>query len=184
MSGEIGFENGYPSVAHRLARNRLAKSHLFKDLPPAEIDRIAGLFEQMDLTAGERLFREGDPGDSFFFVLAGRVIVTRRHGDEEELISTLTAGDFFGEGAILFGNPRRASVTAIEETAVLRMRREDFTDEHGQTFARYVLPMQHWAPVAPEERVAHPAPLRYALSKAVDETISVTRLASRLPERM
>jgi len=57
-----------------------------------------------------------------------------------------------------------------------QMRREDFTDEHGQTFARYVLPMQHWAPVAPEERVAHPAPIRYALSKALDETISVTRL--------
>jgi regulator of sigma E protease len=57
-----------------------------------------------------------------------------------------------------------------------QMRREDFTDEHGQTFARYVLPIQHWAPVAPEERVAHPAPVRYALSKAVDETISVTRL--------
>jgi regulator of sigma E protease len=57
-----------------------------------------------------------------------------------------------------------------------QMRREDFTDEHGQTFARYVLPIQHWAPVAPEERVAHPAPIRYALSKAVDETISVTRL--------
>lgn len=57
-----------------------------------------------------------------------------------------------------------------------QMRREDFTDEHGQTFARYVLPIQHWAPVAPEERVAHPAPVRYALSKAVDETLSVTRL--------
>jgi regulator of sigma E protease len=56
------------------------------------------------------------------------------------------------------------------------MRREDFTDEHGQVFARYVLPIQHWAPVAPEERVAHPSPIRYALSKAVDETISVTRL--------
>ena len=57
-----------------------------------------------------------------------------------------------------------------------QMRREDFTDEHGQTFARYVLPVQHWLPVAPEERVAHPAPFRYALSKAVEETVDVTRL--------
>ncbi len=57
-----------------------------------------------------------------------------------------------------------------------QMRREDFTDEHGQTFARYVLPIQHWAPVAPEERVSHPAPVRYALSKAAEETVSVTRL--------
>jgi regulator of sigma E protease len=56
-----------------------------------------------------------------------------------------------------------------------QMRREDFTDEYGQTFARYVLPMQHWIPLAPEERVAHPAPLRYAFEKAVEETASVTR---------
>jgi regulator of sigma E protease len=56
-----------------------------------------------------------------------------------------------------------------------QMRREDFTDEYGQTFARYVLPMQHWIPLAPEERVDHPAPLRYALEKAVEETVDVTR---------
>jgi regulator of sigma E protease len=55
------------------------------------------------------------------------------------------------------------------------MRREDFTDEHGQTFARYVLRVQHWIPLAPEERVDHPAPFRYALEKAVEETVDVTR---------
>ena len=36
-------------------------------------------------------------------------------------------------------------------------------------------PMQHWIPLAPEERVEHPARFRYALEKAVDETIDVTR---------
>jgi regulator of sigma E protease len=57
------------------------------------------------------------------------------------------------------------------------MRREEFSDPRGQTFRRqYVLPVQHWLPVAPEERVAYPSPLRYALVKAVDETVSVTRL--------
>jgi regulator of sigma E protease len=58
-----------------------------------------------------------------------------------------------------------------------QMRREEFSDPRGQTFRRqYVLPIQHWTPVAPEERVAHPAPLRYALVKAVEETVDVTRL--------
>ncbi|HUF38598.1 MAG TPA: cyclic nucleotide-binding domain-containing protein [Anaerolineales bacterium] len=122
MTAEIGFEN----LAFRLARNRLRKSHLFKGLPDEEIDRIAGLFETLNLAAGDRLFKEGDPGDSFFFLLNGRVMVTHHQGEEEELISTLTAGDFFGEGALLFGNPRRASVTAIEDTALLQMRRDDF----------------------------------------------------------
>jgi len=122
MTADIGFEN----LTHRLARNRLKKSHLFKGLPDEEIDRIAALFEVMNLSAGEQLFSEGDQGDSFFFVLSGRVVVTRRHDTDEELIATLTAGDFFGEGALLFGNPRRATVTALEDTAVLRMARDDF----------------------------------------------------------
>ena len=58
-----------------------------------------------------------------------------------------------------------------------QMRREEFSDPRGQTFRRqYVLPIQHWTPVAPEERVAHPSPVRYALVKAVEETADVTRL--------
>jgi len=56
-----------------------------------------------------------------------------------------------------------------------RMRREDFTDAHGQTFARYVMMATHWVPLALENRVEHPSPVRYALSKAVEETRDVTR---------
>jgi len=56
-----------------------------------------------------------------------------------------------------------------------QMRREDFVDESGQTFARYVLRLQHWVPLAPEGRVEHPSPVRYAFSKAVEETTDVTR---------
>jgi regulator of sigma E protease len=56
-----------------------------------------------------------------------------------------------------------------------QMRREDFTDAHGQTFAKYVMRVQHWVPLAPEARVEHPTPVRYAFGKAVDETVDVTR---------
>jgi regulator of sigma E protease len=56
-----------------------------------------------------------------------------------------------------------------------QMRREDFTDANGQTFARYVLRLQHWVPLAPEGPVEHPSPVSYAFSKAVQETTDVTR---------
>src|SRR5882724_7620500 len=39
------------------------------------------------------------------------------------------------------------------------VRREDFTDDRGQSFSRYVLQVQHWIPLAPEERVEHSAPI-------------------------
>ena len=60
-------------------------------------------------------------------------------------------------------------------SGTFQMRREDFRDEHGQTFARYVFGVRHWVPLAPADWVNHPYPLRYALSKAVSETIDVTR---------
>jgi regulator of sigma E protease len=56
-----------------------------------------------------------------------------------------------------------------------QMRREDFTDEHGQTFARYVFRGDHWVPLAPEELEEHPTPIRYAFEKAVEETVDVAR---------
>lgn len=56
-----------------------------------------------------------------------------------------------------------------------RMRREDFTDEHGQTFALYRFRVQQWIPLAPEDYVEHPTPIRYAMTKAVEETLDVTR---------
>lgn len=60
-------------------------------------------------------------------------------------------------------------------TGTFRIRREDFTDEHGQTFARYVFRVQNWTPWAPEQKVEHPAPIRYAAGKAVEKTVDVTR---------
>jgi regulator of sigma E protease len=75
--------------------------------------------------------------------------------------------------------PHRIDYLAARDGRVhsgtFQMRREEFTDEHGQSFARYVLRVQHWIPLAPESRVEHPAPIRYALSKAVEETVDVTR---------
>ena len=75
--------------------------------------------------------------------------------------------------------PHRIDYVAARDGRVhsgtFQMRREEFTDENGQSFARYVLRVQHWIALAPESRVDHPAPIRYAASKAVEETVDVTR---------
>lgn len=75
--------------------------------------------------------------------------------------------------------PRRIDFQSARDgrtrSGTIQLRREEFTDDHGQSFERYVLQLQHWVPVAPEQRVSHPAPIRYALTKAVNETLDVTR---------
>jgi regulator of sigma E protease len=62
-----------------------------------------------------------------------------------------------------------------ERSGTFQIRREDFIDERGQAVSRYVVPMQHWIPLAPEESVDHPTPIRYAFQKAIEETVDVTR---------
>ncbi len=81
-----------------------------------------------------------------------------------------------------------------KSTGRFTIRREDITDENGQRSRRYVLPCgswatrvakglhncytgsaQQWLPLALEDRVEHPTPIRYALEKAVQETVDVTR---------
>jgi regulator of sigma E protease len=68
----------------------------------------------------------------------------------------------------------QAARDGVVRSGTFQVRREDFTDDHGQSFSYYVLQIQHWVPLAPEERVEHSAPLRYAFEKAIEETTDVT----------
>jgi regulator of sigma E protease len=61
-------------------------------------------------------------------------------------------------------------------SGTFQMRREEFIDEQGQIAKKYVLQVEHWLPLAPEDKVAHPSPIRYAAEKAIEETFDVTRL--------
>jgi len=63
-------------------------------------------------------------------------------------------------------------------TGTIQMRREQWEDEYGQHFDRYVMRTQHWIPFAPEQLIENPAPLRYALRSAIEETTDVMRFIS------
>jgi regulator of sigma E protease len=60
-------------------------------------------------------------------------------------------------------------------SGTFQIRREDYRDDSGQTRSYYIFPQQHWVPLSAEERVEHPTPIRYAFTKAVEETVEVTR---------
>jgi regulator of sigma E protease len=61
-------------------------------------------------------------------------------------------------------------------SGTFQMRREEFVADQGQIAKIYVLRVEHWVPLAPEDKVEHPAPIAYAASKALEETYDVTRL--------
>ena len=78
--------------------------------------------------AGQTIIREGDPADSFFILTRGAASVRRNGPDGEREISTLKAGDFFGEVGLLTGTPRNATVRATAPSEVLELDADGFRD--------------------------------------------------------
>jgi putative ABC transport system ATP-binding protein len=90
---------------------------LFKALTPAELTHVAERMTKRHYLPGDVVIRQGDRGHELFLVSDGGVRV-ERSGQE---VARLGPGDFFGELALLSGNPRNATVIATEplETYVL-----------------------------------------------------------------
>lgn len=73
------------------------------------------------------IFNEGDIGDCAYIIEKGRVLITiKKHGVDTPLL-TLSAGDIFGEMAILDGLPRSASAKAIEDCELSVVSRDLLT---------------------------------------------------------
>src|SRR6185295_2843469 len=74
----------------------------------------------------EVIFHQNDPGDALYAVESGRVRVWVRDEDVQEVtLSELTTGDFFGELAVLDSGSRSATATAMTDTVLHRLSRDD-----------------------------------------------------------
>ena len=95
----------------------LESSHLFSQLPPADLQQLRSITRELAFPAHGEIFKEGDPGDGVYVVKSGQVAISAVVGTgERRVFSTLGPGDFFGEMAVLDQQPRSACATA--ETAV------------------------------------------------------------------
>jgi CRP-like cAMP-binding protein len=109
---------------------------LFADLDAAQLQALSRLATVRHVAAGAPILREAEPGDLFFALVRGEVKVFVDSPDGREVVLThLQAGDFFGEMALLEGEPRSASVTALVETELLAIAREDFFGLLSRDFA-------------------------------------------------
>jgi eukaryotic-like serine/threonine-protein kinase len=68
---------------------------------------------------GSVIIREGDVGDAAYMIVSGRCKVSRRVGEGHEALGTMSAGDVFGEMALLLAEPRAATIEAEDNVTVL-----------------------------------------------------------------
>jgi CRP-like cAMP-binding protein len=100
----------------------LRRVSLFSECTDEELRRIADISRIVETPVGTVVTQMGTPGDSFFFLIDGRVSVQTPVGPGEPM----TPGDFFGEMSLLDGEPRSATVTAITDLRMLVVDRTHF----------------------------------------------------------
>jgi CRP/FNR family cyclic AMP-dependent transcriptional regulator len=100
---------------------------LFSELSDKDLEKIIQVASKQKYHKDNLILLEEEVGSTMFIILNGRVKISRISDDGREVIlSILSDGDFFGEMSLLDGHTRSANVTAIEESELLVIRREEF----------------------------------------------------------
>ena len=104
----------------------LRANTVFRSVPPKQIREAVEQFQPCRFQADETMIQQGDPGDSFYVIKSGEAKAVQRKNGELETLAFLGEGEFFGELALLTGEPRAASVIATKDTECLSLDRESF----------------------------------------------------------
>ena len=110
----------------------LAKVPLLKDLDRKLVAKFATVLTTIKFQEGEKVVIKGETGDVFYIINEGQV---RVHdigvGDATYTDQILKSGDWFGERALMTGEPRAANVTAMTETTAFAIDRDTFETTIG-----------------------------------------------------
>jgi CRP/FNR family cyclic AMP-dependent transcriptional regulator len=107
----------------------LSRMPLFAGLSKSELQMVAQITERQHYVRHQVIIKSAERGKGFFLLTKGivRVSVEGSRG-KEVILGVLYPNDFFGEMALLDGLPRSATVTAMEESEVLVISRQDFLE--------------------------------------------------------
>jgi CRP-like cAMP-binding protein len=115
------------AASTRTAKAVLQKNFLFRGLSDAALERIAAIATRRHYAKGAVIFAQGQPGDALFGVVAGQVRISASGiGGQEVFLNIMEPGDTFGEVAVMDGLPRTAGACALEDTALIVIKRADF----------------------------------------------------------
>ena len=108
----------------------IRKILIFSDLEDDNLRDVLRHCREIDVDKGEVIVSENTPGDALYVIVGGEVKVTMISNEGKEIIlSTLQAGDFFGEMSLLDGSTRSANVISISSSSLLKLSRADFLNQ-------------------------------------------------------
>ncbi len=96
----------------------------FSSLGKAQLAKVLPYMLLVRYAAGTVICREGEPGDAMYLIFKGAVVIEKKGWKEP--VARLKDGDFFGEMALLLGEPRSATVTTAGELEAFCLASVDF----------------------------------------------------------
>ncbi len=95
---------------------------IFRGLNKGALLQVARKSVEVAYPKDSVVVREGDPGDSLCIIVMGAVEVVKN----DSVVARLEAGNYFGELSLIDGQPRSATVVAVEELTLLTITSADF----------------------------------------------------------
>lgn len=120
-------------------RRFVASMDLFSSLSQEEQEEIAQCLERIMFAVDEPVIRQGEQGDSMFLIERGRIRVVIEEDSVAHQVAQLSDGQYFGEMALLTGEPRTATAIAISDVHAYMLRKETFRNvliKHPQIVER------------------------------------------------
>ncbi|HET7392265.1 MAG TPA: SLC13 family permease [Candidatus Binatia bacterium] len=106
---------------------------LFSALSREDIAKVLGKMEERYYVSGTTIFSQGEQGDAFYLIQTGAVQVVLENRGRAEIIRVLGPQEWFGEMALLSGEPRSATIVALRDSLIWRLSRhawDELIDKH------------------------------------------------------
>jgi CRP-like cAMP-binding protein len=118
----------------------LLKSPIFKGLPPANLQKILMSLQEIRFKPGEVIINQGESGDYYYIIKKGQCLISRKPAPNAKDIKLgqLSDQDSFGEDALISGETRNVSITALSDVSLLRLGKEQFLTLIKQPALKYI----------------------------------------------
>ncbi|KAK5900278.1 hypothetical protein CgunFtcFv8_025248 [Champsocephalus gunnari] len=114
-------------IKHSQYTDYLRSVPSLRSLPEDILSKLADVLEETHYSDSDYIIRQGATGDTFFIISEGQVKMTQQSSPgDEQVMKTLSKGDWFGEQALKGEDVRTASVTAVGDVTCLVIDRESF----------------------------------------------------------
>lgn len=116
------------STNHKDTLNKVRRIAFFSDFSDAELVRLLKICHTRKYQNGDMVFHEGDTGDRLYVMIAGEVEILKSREGGSDLLARQTAGDVFGEMAIVDESPRSADARVSKDSMLIELNAEIIND--------------------------------------------------------